>query len=270
MRGLHYVLWSVFSLCLLAMEFCTDWLMPVRNLGHVYSRMVSHVVSFPQQTIVHLRAFAESQEKLRATNEQLRVKLLEQSITLNQVNRIVADNQSLKTLFQQHELSALQGRLAKVIDMSQDKFSQHLVLNQGAAAGVVPGRMVVDTRGMMGIVAEVFPTFSKVALITDSGIGIPAVTVRSGFRTIVHGIGSPTELTLLHVPNTADLVVGDKLETSDLGGHFKAGYPVGEIIAIDKDSTEAFMKVTVRPTAALYESFHVFVLDKNEESQDAS
>ncbi len=270
MRSLHYVLWSLFALCLLTIEFCTDWMVPVRSLGYAYNRAVSQVVSFPQQTILHIRLFAQNQETLRATNEKLRLKLLEQSITLNQVNRIVAENKSLKALFQQSQMDSLQGRLAKVIDMSQDKFSQHLVLNQGSKAGVIPGRMVVDTQGMMGIVAEVFPAFSKVALITDSSIGIPAVNVRSGFRTIVHGIGSPTTLTLLHVPNTADLAVGDRLETSDLGGHFKAGYPVGEIIAIEKDSTEAFMKVTVRPTAELYESFNVFILDKSEEPQDAS
>lgn len=271
MRGVQFSLWSLCALCLLGAEFRTGWVTPLRSLSYVYSQSVYQLVSSPQRALLTVSTFFREKATLQAVNEQLRLKLLEQSIVLNQLNVILAENQSLKALFNQAKTADLQGHLAKVIDMSQDKFVQHLLLNQGANAGVVPGRMVVDVQGMIGIVLEVFPGFSKVALITDASIGIPAVNVRSGFRTIVHGMGSPTTLTLLHVPNTADLEVGDRLETSDLGGHFKAGYPVGEITSIEKDSREAFMKVTVKPIAKLYQSFDVLILDKHqEESQDAS
>jgi rod shape-determining protein MreC len=270
LRGLSYGLWSLCAVSLLTIEFRTDWMTPVRTLGYAYNRTISQFMGFPQQTILNVKLFFQTQKQWQATNEQLHLKLLDQSLLLNTVNHIVAENESLKALLQHTQTDAVSARLAKVMDMSNDKFTQQLFVNQGANAGIVPGGMVIDTQGMVGVVSAVFPTFSKVALVTDASLGIPAVNVRNGFRTIVHGIGSPTELTLLHVPNTADLVEGDKLETSDLGGHFKAGYPVGEIIDIERDSREAFMKVTVRPTAKLYQSVNVLILEKSEATQNAS
>ena len=49
---------------------------------------------------------------------------------------------------------------------------------------------------------------------------------RTRFRAIAIGVGRMDRLELRNLPDTADIIPGDMLETSGLGGRFKPGIPV--------------------------------------------
>ena len=68
------------------------------------------------------------------------------------------------------------------------------------------------------------------------------------------GTGDPGHLKLPYLSTSADIQKGDLLVTSGLGGGFPAGYPVGTVAEIHRDSAQSLADVDVRPAAALARS----------------
>jgi rod shape-determining protein MreC len=83
---------------------------------------------------------------------------------------------------------------------------------------------------------------------------------RNGLRTIALGTGAIDRLELPHIPDNADIRVGDLLVTSGLGGRFPPGYPVAEVLDVEQDPGRAFSHVTARPRALLDRSREVLVV----------
>ena len=53
------------------------------------------------------------------------------------------------------------------------------------------------------------------------------------------------------LPRNADVVEGDLLITSGLGGTFPPGYPVGVVTRVTSDAGQPFLKIIAEPAAAL-------------------
>jgi rod shape-determining protein MreC len=60
-----------------------------------------------------------------------------------------------------------------------------------------------------------------------------------------------SRLKLPYLPTSADVVAGDLLVTSGLGGGFPAGYPVGTVAEVKRDPAQSLADVDVKPAAAL-------------------
>jgi rod shape-determining protein MreC len=99
-----------------------------------------------------------------------------------------------------------------------------------------------------------------VLLITDVNHAVPVQVNRNGVRSIAGGTGDPVYLELENVPITVDIVAGDLLETSGLGGGFPGGYPVGRVEAVRIEPSSAFAQVRLRPLAQLDRSRHLLVV----------
>ena len=67
-------------------------------------------------------------------------------------------------------------------------------------------------------------------------------------------------LQLGYIPNSVDVRVGDLLVSSGLGGRFPSGYPVGEVTSVERESGQAFSKVSVAPSASLDRNRQVLVV----------
>jgi rod shape-determining protein MreC len=89
-------------------------------------------------------------------------------------------------------------------------------------------------------------------------------------RTIAVGTGDMTKLKLPYLSTSADVIAGDLLVTSGLGGGFPAGYPVGTITEVKRDPAQSLAEVEVRPAAALDRSREVMFVWLTPESPAAS
>jgi rod shape-determining protein MreC len=116
---------------------------------------------------------------------------------------------------------------------------------------VFVGQAVLDAGGVFGQVARVGQLTAEVILISDATHAIPVQINRNGLRTIAAGTGDMGRLKLPYLPTSADVVVGDLLVTSGLGGGFPAGYPVGTVAEVKRDSAQSLADVDVKPAAAL-------------------
>ena len=89
---------------------------------------------------------------------------------------------------------------------------------------------------------------------------LPVQVNRNGLRFILQGSGRYEALTVLHVPDTADIREGDLLITSGLAGRFPPGYPVARVAEVVHDPGQPFARVTATPVAQLQRSRHFLLL----------
>jgi rod shape-determining protein MreC len=112
---------------------------------------------------------------------------------------------------------------------------------------------------------------SEVILVSDATHAIPVQINRNGLRTIAVGTGDMGRLKLPYLPTSADVVAGDLLVTSGLGGGFPAGYPVGTVAEVKRDPAQSLADVDVKPAAALDRSRELmFVWLKSQPTARAS
>ena len=86
----------------------------------------------------------------------------------------------------------------------------------------------------------------KVLLIIDQNSAVDCIIQRSRDKGIVKGLSSKL-YRLDYVLKTSDVVVGDIVVTSGLGGVFQKGLPVGEVMEVADFPGELFRDVKVRP-----------------------
>ena len=118
----------------------------------------------------------------------------------------------------------------------------------------------------MGQVIHVNRYTATTILISDPEHAIPVQFTRSGTRSVAFGNGSADQLELRYLPATADIMVGDQLVTSGLGGRFPADYPVATVTSISEDLTRGFVSVLAKPLARLDSSREVLVIKPNNSS----
>ena len=123
--------------------------------------------------------------------------------------------------------------VTEVIGISPSPHSHNVTIDRGAEDNVYVGQPVLDATGLMGQVTQVYKSHSQVLLITDLNHALPVQVVRNGLRSIVEGTADYNEMRLRFVSPTTDIIEGDQLVSSGLGGRFPVGYPVGTVTEIN-------------------------------------
>ncbi|MEW8029079.1 MAG: rod shape-determining protein MreC [Candidatus Thiodiazotropha sp.] len=141
--------------------------------------------------------------------------------------------------------------IAELVAVEQDPFRQQVLINKGKTSGLFVGQPVVDANAVVGQVTHINPFSASVLLITDAAHALPVQVNRNGLRTIALGTGLINRLELPHLPNNADIKVGDLLTTSGMGGSFPPGYPVAEVIDVKREPGQPFASVIAQTTAHL-------------------
>lgn len=201
-----------------------------------------------------------TRESLLEENSTLRAESLVLQAKIQKLASLATENVRLRELLGSKAIVQDNVVVAEIIGISPEPLSHHVIINRGSRAGVYPGQPVIDAYGLFGQVTDVSPYSSRVLLITDLNHAIPVQVNRNGVRAIAEGVGLLHQMELRHVAATTDIVVGDILVSSGLGGRFPAGYPVATVTSIVDDPGQPFVKVLVRPLAQLNRSRHVLLV----------
>lgn len=209
------------------------------------------LVAQPERASRWLGVELSSHQKLIQDNEALRRENLLLQAKQQKFDAINEENARLRRLLNASERTTAQVKIARLLSVDLDPYTQRIVINQGKRDGAYLGQPVIDANGLLGQVIQVGPFSSEVLLISDPGSAVPVIDVRSGLRLLAVGTGQSDSLGLRSAPNTADIRVGDQIVTSGLGGRFPPDYPVCKIISIARTPGDPFAQVGCRPIAAL-------------------
>lgn len=223
----------------------------IRTTAGTLTGPLYRLAGIPARATRSLFEHVSTQQSLIDENTRLRQSLLLTSARFDRLAGVQVENQRLRKLLGGTHGLRLNVQLASLTDIDLDPFRHRLVLDAGSRRGVEEGMAVIDAEGVMGQVISVAPSHSTVILVSDPSHAIPVQVVRTGLRAIAFGTGRTDLLEMPSVPLSADLVVGDELETSGIGGRFPAGFKVGTITDLHPDDTRLFVVAEIRPKARL-------------------
>lgn len=226
------------------------------------------VVAYPLQLIVNLPRTAgtwldeslASRQTLQAESTSLRAQNLLLNVRLQKLATLETENMRLRELLDSSVKINERVLIAELLAVDLDPFTRRIIINKGSRNGVLEGQTLVDAHGVIGQTIHVGPLSSTAMLITDPSHALPIQVNRNGLRAVLVGTGEADRLELTHVPNTADIKVGDLLVTSGLGGRFPPGYPVARVTAFLPDPRERFAHVSAEPMATIEQSREVLLV----------
>jgi rod shape-determining protein MreC len=233
----------------------------IRNQASVLVSPVWWLASRPysiwQSTISAMR----SNQQLREQVNALESKQLKSDLAIQQMASMQSENSALRALLSAKQRLGYEARLVDLISINPEPSQKRFVIDKGEKLGVRLGQVVIDARGLVGQVSEVYANKSLVISITDADHALPVMVSRSGFRSILFGQGNDQVLSLANLTPSDDIKVGDVLLTSGLGGRFPAGIPVGVVRQFKQDEALAFVSAQVQPYARVAYGRQLLLLD---------
>src|SRR6202035_2126147 len=248
---LRCVLYCLLSLGLIIFDKRYDHLGEIRRFLSVVAYPVQIAVASPFQGWDWFRQSVSSRESLRADKARLEADLRMAQFRLQRYEALEAEPQRLRALRDSTASVTDRFVIGNIMDVDLDAFRERVLVDKGAHDGVFVGQTVLDAGGVFGQVARVGELTSEVILLSDATHAIPVQVNRNGLRTIAVGTGDMGRLKLPYLPTSADVIAGDLLVTSGLGGGFPAGYPVGTVAEVKRDPAQSLADVDVKPAAAL-------------------
>ncbi|MET0029553.1 MAG: rod shape-determining protein MreC [Candidatus Thiodiazotropha sp.] len=239
------------SISLMVMDHRYNHLESLRATLSVLLYPIQYLASVPvllsesaSDALVSRSELEEQRERLHEENLLLRARL-------QKYESLEAENMRLRGLLDSSFKVGDRVLIAELVSVEQDPFRQEVLINKGSTSGLFEGQPVLDANAVVGQVTHINPFSANVLLITDAAHALPVQVNRNGLRTIALGTGLINQLELPHLPNNADIQVGDLLVTSGLGGAFPPGYPVAEVVEVKRIPGQPFASVIAQTTAHL-------------------
>ncbi len=194
---------------------------------------------------------AKSYAALTKENEELKAQQLEVNVKLLKFKALENENIRLRGLLENSFELGEQFLSAELLSVNLVPYEHTVVINKGSQFGVHKKQPALDSNGIVGQVIRSLLLSSEVMLITDPNHAIPVQVNRNGLRTIAVGSGQLDRLDLPFLPNNADILPGDLLVTSGLGGTFPRGYPVAIVDNFVAQPNKPFANIYATPHAKL-------------------
>lgn len=208
---------------------------------------------FPQTAMDSAAAHLSDRAALLEERDALKARIRDMRVRANSLDFFAAQNDDLRRILNLRRKLGGEWLAAEVAGDGRRSFSGRLSLDRGQRDGVLPGMAVIDETGVVGQVARVEADASVVNLITDGDQWLACRVRRTGALAVVRGAGDGGgELSVEFMNKDADLRIGDEL-TAD-GGAYPPGYPVGQVVSVDRPTGDIHLRARVAPRAKFAEN----------------
>lgn len=213
-------------------------------------------------------------ERLERENEDLRKANARFQAENNTLRSFEKENTELRQALKYKEVSRFELVPARVIAREPSTWWQYVTIDRGERDGVELNQAVVTTQGLVGKIASVSATTSKVVLLGDENCRVAATLEGTNEQGII--IGQPTEMgavqcRMTFISRTATIDVGQLAFTSGLGGVFPQGLRIGEVSQLvplrDTGGHGLYREVIIQPSADLAKLDFLFVVLRQKEAK---
>ena len=229
---------------------------------------IQNVVSYPFRFIF---SSADNLGNLSSTMDENEVL----SSNVDKVDYLISENLELKK-----QLEAMKDELgitntlvdyecinATVISRNVGYWYNNITINKGSSDGIVNDMIVINSKGLVGRVYSTSKHNAVVRLITTSDTNNKiSVSVSHGGKYIYGLINrynySKNVLEVEGISNTENVLVGDYVYTSGLGGIYPSGILIGIVDSISTDSYDLSKIINVKTVANFDDINYVAVLKR--------
>lgn len=249
--GLRLIVLAILSLGLMIADHRQHQLAVIRGWMSAVVYPVQWAVQAPLVAWNAARESLATRARIESDNVRLAADNLVLRLKLMRYESLEQENQRLRAARESSARVVQRTLIAEIVRVDLDPFRQRVLVNKGSLDGVFRGQAALDANGIFGQVTRVGPLSAEVILISDPEHAIPVQVNRTGARTIALGTGRSGQLSLPYLPQNSDVIAGDLLVSSGLGGVYPPGYPVGKITGVARDPSQPLLAVAAAPLAAL-------------------
>lgn len=249
--GLRLIVLALASAGLMVADHRQHHLAMVRDWASAAVYPFQWAVQAPVQAWDAMRESFATRARIEADNVRLASDNLVLRLRLMRFEALEQENQRLRAMRESSTRVVQRTLVAEIVRVDLDTFRQRVLVNKGTRDGVFRGQAALDANGIFGQVTRAGPLSAEIILITDSEHAIPVQVNRTGARTVAYGMGRSGLLSLPYLPQNSDVVAGDLLVSSGLGGVYPPGYPVATVSEVERNPAQPLLAVEAVPLAAL-------------------
>lgn len=205
-----------------------DTLSPIQRIVYTISKSISDTY----RGIVMYSELVGKIERLSEENGYLRAKV-------NSYEKLKQENEDLRDILKFKDVLADYNFMGTNIIGKNGAYTNGYIVDVGTNDGVKNGMVVIGNGGLFGMVTSVSNNWSIVSSIMNGDISVSGVVHRTGGNQgIVKGTGeskNSKNLKMEYLPIDEDVLEGDVIVTSGLGGVYPANIPIGEVVSIKDD-----------------------------------
>ena len=152
---------------------------------------------------------------LKQENQELKQKNSELEQSLRELENIKTENETLP---------------GYVINKDISNYSKTIVINIGKKDGVEEQMTVIGDKGLVGHVISVTDSTAKVQTIIDTASSVSCSMSTTKDSIVCKGtLDDMSLLRAMYIPTEANIIQGDSIETSGLGGIYPKGIHIGTV-----------------------------------------
>ena len=259
-----------FCVVLTATSFFTDKLItPLRNAFSYIVVPIQNGINSIGSVLVDNDNKKKTIEELQAQNKELE----------SELESLKAENEALKG--DEDELSTLRNFYsmesqlasytkvgARVIGTTSTNWNQSFTIDQGSKNGIKVDMNVITDKGLVGIVTEVYDSYSVVTTMIADNSNVSAMDERTKDLCIVEGditLMDSGIVKLSRIKTNAQMQSGDKVVTSNISSKYLPGFLVGYVKDITTDDSGLSKSGNLIPAADFDHLTDVIVITTTKE-----
>ena len=174
-------------------------------------------------------------QNLKEENQELKKRNSELEQSLRELENIKTENETLKEYLELNQKYAEYKTIPAYI-INKD-------INVGSKDGIKENMTVIADKGLVGHIVSVTDSTAKVQTIIDTASSVSCMMSTNKDSIVCKGtLENETELRGMYIPTDADVIQGDSIETSGLGGIYPKGIHVGSVksVSSSKNITDRY------------------------------
>ena len=256
---------AVIALLLAGMSLVSSSSAVLPNLAGIIAAPFRAAGTAVSNTVGGWRDYFTEYDRLEEENTQLRRQLAEMEAAVRQAEYDRDENRRLRELLDlRRQRRDLFFESALIVGSDYSNWASMITVNKGTAQDVAVGDCVIDEFGnLVGVVTEAGLTWSTVRTVLDSDTSIGALVFRSSTSAVAQGdfsLMGDGRLKLGYLGTDPDVMTGDLVVTSGLGGYYPAQLVIGYVEEVGTDDNGLAQYALIRPEARLDSLKQVFII----------
>ncbi len=203
----------------------------LQNAANNLIMPIQNGLTFLKNKLSGNNAFFSDLDYLKDENKKLKEKNNELEQSLRELENIKTENQTLKEYMnlaeKYKEYKTIPGY---VINKDISNYSKTMVINLGKKDGVEVNMTVIGNEGLVGHVVSVTDSTAKVQTIIDTASSVSCSMSTTKDSIVCKGtLDEKSALKAMYIPTDANIIQGDSIETSGIGGIYPKGIHIGTV-----------------------------------------
>ena len=203
-------------------------------------------------------------DKYKKENEELRARLSEMYTDIMDKDKLTEENKQLKEILgivAEHDDFKFSPPCS-IIAKDAASIAGNFTINKGSNSGIKKGDPVITDVGLVGVISETAPTYSRVRTILSTEVQIGVITVSGAVMGIIENdiLYSANKQSLMtNIEKDSGIKAGDMVVT--LGGNmYPAGLIIGTVAEVFPDDSGLLLNAVIEPAVDIYKVSEMFVI----------